>query len=66
MLSCAVQDACQVHNGALRQEARAWLWVCCPDVAEQLGLPLGEINEVGHLAAAYLNRQTFQPVAVPV
>lgn len=66
MLSRAVQDACQAYNGALQQEARAWLWVCCPDVADQLGLTVGDRNDVGSLASAYLERQTLPPVVLPV
>lgn len=66
MLSRAVQDACQARNLALRQEARAWLWVCCPDVADQLGLTLGEMNDVGYLASSYMDRQMVPPVALPV
>lgn len=58
MLSRAVQDACQSADRALRQEAQAWLWVCCPDVAEQLELTAVEISDVPQLALYYMNRQT--------
>ena len=40
MLALAIKDACQTQDKALQQEARTWLWVCCPDVADELGLPL--------------------------
>ncbi len=38
MLNRALQDASQSADLGLRHEARAWLWVCCPDVADQLEL----------------------------
>lgn len=38
----AVQDA-QLSNPEIREEAIAWLWVCCPDIAEKLGLPVLEV-----------------------
>ena len=39
MLTCAIKDARQTHDLVLQQEACAWLWVCCPDIADELGLP---------------------------
>lgn len=39
MVIRTLQDARQTANPALRQEALEWLWLCCPDIAEQLALP---------------------------
>lgn len=39
MIVRAVRDAQQSHDLTLQQEARAWLWICCPDLADQLDLP---------------------------
>jgi hypothetical protein len=39
MIARAVEDAMQDEDLALQQEALAWLWVCCPDLADQLELP---------------------------
>lgn len=36
MVQHAIQDATQSGDPALRREARAWLQVCCPDIADQL------------------------------
>lgn len=58
MLSRALQDASQSVDLALRHEARAWLWVCCPDVADQLELSAAEGGDVPHLAICYMDRQT--------
>jgi hypothetical protein len=35
----ALKDARQSDDPVLGQEALAWLWVCCPDLADELGLP---------------------------
>lgn len=34
----AIYDAHQTESLLLRQEAAEWLWVCCPDIAEDLEL----------------------------
>ncbi|MCB0061202.1 MAG: hypothetical protein KDE19_03775 [Caldilineaceae bacterium] len=57
LLSRAVRDACQRYDPALRAEALAWLWVCCPDVAEELTLPTPEIAALAELVDAYVERQ---------
>lgn len=57
MLSRAVRDACQGYDPTLRAEALAWLWVCCPDVAEGLTLPTPEVAALSGLVDAYLERQ---------
>jgi hypothetical protein len=41
-LSQVIQEARQTRDPVLRQEALDWLWVCCPDIAEQLALPTSE------------------------
>lgn len=60
MVQHAVQDATQSHDPGLRWEAVAWLWVCCPDIAEQLLLTWPESMpatiDVQQQAAAYLER----------
>jgi len=35
----AIRDARQIYDLALQQEALAWLWICCPDIADELALP---------------------------
>jgi hypothetical protein len=35
----AIRDATQTADPARQQEAAAWLWICCPDIAEQVDLP---------------------------
>jgi hypothetical protein len=42
VLPHAIKDARQAKDSALQQEALAWLWVCCPDVADELALPTPE------------------------
>lgn len=59
LLVRAVRDACRVDNPALRGEALAWLWVCCPDVADELALPTPEAATLTQLLAAYLTRQEW-------
>lgn len=56
MLTRAVQDATQACDPTLRWEALAWLWVCCPDVADQLLLPWPELIDMQQKAADYLYR----------
>jgi hypothetical protein len=36
----AIKDAQQTQDSVRQQEALAWLWVCCPDLADELQLPL--------------------------
>lgn len=61
MIVRAVHDAQQNEDPALRQEARTWLWICCPDLAVQLNLTSPDASD--HLdglpneAAAYCRRQ---------
>jgi hypothetical protein len=53
----AIKDAQQALDPTLQQEALAWLWVCCPDLADELGLPLPATDppvEIAH----YLERLT--------
>jgi hypothetical protein len=57
MLSRALRDACQLWDPALRIEALAWLWVCCPDVADELALPTPEAATLTQLVEAYVARQ---------
>lgn len=61
MIVRAVRDAQQHEDPALRQEARTWLWVCCPDLADQLDLAGSETADPGESlpdeAAAYSRRQ---------
>lgn len=52
----AVQDAQQNEDPALRQEARTWLWVCCPDLADELDLPDPQASEISGDVAAYAQR----------
>lgn len=40
LLARAIRDARQTRDLVLQQEALAWLWVCCPDVADELDLAL--------------------------
>jgi hypothetical protein len=35
----AIHDARQTVDLKLQGEALAWLWVCCPDLADELELP---------------------------
>jgi hypothetical protein len=42
LLPHAIKDAKQAKDSTLQQEALAWLWVCCPDVADELELPTPE------------------------
>jgi hypothetical protein len=37
--SVALRQARQSDDPLLQREALSWLWVCCPDVAEAMGLP---------------------------
>jgi len=50
----AIRDATQTADPALQQEAASWLWVCCPDIAEQVDLPEIHIDTMPALAAAYI------------
>jgi hypothetical protein len=50
----AIRDATQVTNLALQQEAAAWLWICCPDIAEQIELPDPHYEAMPTLATAYI------------
>lgn len=60
MVQHALQDASQSRDLGLRWEALAWLWVCCPDIAEQLLLTWPEgipaTVDVQQQATAYLDR----------
>lgn len=61
MIVRAVHDAQQNEDPALRREARTWLWICCPDLADQLDLPNPEaadqLDDLAGEAAAYSWRQ---------
>lgn len=56
MVKRAIQDATQAGDLPLRWEALAWLWVCCPDIVDQLFLPWPSAVDVQLKAAAYLER----------
>lgn len=56
MLQQAIADARQTHDPALRQEAVSWLWVCCPDVADELRLPKPKTLKAGHAVVDYARR----------
>ncbi len=56
MLKRAISDVTQAHDLRLRWEALAWLWVCCPDVADQLRLTYPESTAVHQQATAYMDR----------
>lgn len=60
MVKHALQDAAQSCDLGLRWEAVAWLWVCCPDIADQLLLnwseEMPERIDLQQKAAAYLAR----------
>ena len=57
MIGRAVRDAHQHEDPALRDEASAWLWVCCPDLADQLDLPNPVATEMPDEVMAYSRRQ---------
>ena len=50
----AIRDATQSTDPALRQEAVAWLWICCPDIAEQVDLPDPDIDAMPAHATSYV------------
>jgi hypothetical protein len=50
----AIQEATQSADPARRQAAASWLWVCCPDIAEQVELPDLHDETIPALAAAYV------------
>lgn len=53
MIAQAIEDALQNDDLGLQQEARAWLWVCCPDLADQLELPRPlDLEDGGYLEDA--------------
>ena len=56
MLQQAIADARQSHDLVLQQEALAWLWVCCPDVADDLRLPRPEALKSQFAVVEYANR----------
>jgi hypothetical protein len=49
----AIRDATQFADPALQEEATAWLWICCPDIAEQIELPDPQYETMPTLATAY-------------
>jgi hypothetical protein len=49
----AIRDATQTADLALQQEAASWLWICCPDIAEQVELPEMHYHAMPTQAAAY-------------
>jgi hypothetical protein len=49
----AIRDATQIADLALQEEAAAWLWICCPDIAEQIELPDPQYEAMPTLATAY-------------
>jgi hypothetical protein len=56
MLRQAIADARQCQDSLLQQEAITWLWVCCPDVADELSLPRPKALKNGHLTVDYARR----------
>jgi hypothetical protein len=56
MLRQAIADARQSQDAVLQQEAITWLWVCCPDVADELSLPRPKTLKNGHLTVEYARR----------
>ncbi|MEZ4861124.1 MAG: hypothetical protein R3C14_07455 [Caldilineaceae bacterium] len=56
MLEHAIRDALQTADPHLCAEARAWLWVCCPDVADDLGLAYPADAQVQQQATHYSYR----------
>jgi hypothetical protein len=54
----AIRDATQTADPALQQEAASWLWICCPDIAEQVDLPELHYHTMPVLAAAYVKGDT--------
>ncbi len=57
MIIRAMRDAQQAEDPALRQEARTWLWVCVPDLADELGLPNPQTADLPDEVTAYTHRQ---------
>jgi hypothetical protein len=55
MTARAIKDAGQTDDPVLQQEALAWLWVCCPDLADELRLP-APAPAVDAQATNYLDR----------
>jgi hypothetical protein len=56
MLRQAIADARQCQDSLLQQEATTWLWVCCPDVADELSLPRPKALKNGSLTVDYARR----------
>ncbi len=56
LLTRAIKDARQSQDRTLQQEALAWLWVCCPDVADDLRLPALKPSEIQPDVMEYLQR----------
>jgi hypothetical protein len=54
----AIRDATQTADPALQQEAASWLWICCPDIAEQVELPELHYDTMPALAATYVTGDT--------
>lgn len=51
----AIREATQSADPVLQQEAASWLWICCPDIAEQVDLPELHFDTMSTLAAAYVS-----------
>jgi hypothetical protein len=56
ILTRAIKDARQSQDRSLQQEALAWLWVCCPDIADDLSLPALETGAIQPDVSEYLQR----------
>lgn len=56
LLQQAIADARQSQDRALQQEALAWLWICCPDVADDLHLPRPNLRKAQFAVVAYADR----------
>jgi hypothetical protein len=57
----AIRDATQTADAALQREAAAWLWICCPDIAEQVELPELHYDTLPTLAAGYVTGEADTP-----
>ncbi len=56
LLTRAIRDARQSQDRTLQQEALAWLWICCPDVADDLRLPALAASEIQRDVTGYFRR----------
>jgi hypothetical protein len=62
----AIRDATQTGDPALQQEAASWLWICCPDIAEQVDFPEPPADPTPALAVAYIMGERGVKQTAPV